>query len=45
MTHYYKSVNPFHSRYWLAGTLANTEDLDEMPHKAAFHQGSHCLLR
>ena len=27
------------------GTLANTEDLDEMQHDAAFHQGLHCLLR
>ena len=26
-------------------TLANSEDLDEMPHNAAFHQGQHCLLR
>ena len=26
-------------------TLANSEDPDEMPHKAAFHQGLHCLLR
>ena len=27
------------------GTLANSEDLDEMQHNAAFHQGLHCLLR
>ena len=27
------------------GTLANSEDSDEMPHNAAFHQGLHCLLR
>ena len=27
------------------GTLANSEDPDEMPHHAAFHQGLHCLLR
>ena len=26
-------------------TMANSEDPDEMPHKAAFHQGLHCLLR
>ena len=26
-------------------TLANSEDPDEMAHKAAFHQGLHCLLR
>ena len=25
-------------------TLANSEDPDEMPHHAAFHQGLHCLL-
>ena len=25
-------------------TLANSEDLDEMLHDAAFHQGLHCLL-
>ena len=26
-------------------TLANSEDPDEMPHDAAFHQGQYCLLR
>ena len=33
--------------YWkpLNGTLANSEDPDEMQHNAAFHQGLHCLLR
>ena len=25
-------------------SLANSEDPDEMPHHAAFHQGLHCLL-
>ena len=25
-------------------TLANSEDLDEMLHNAAFHQGRNCLL-
>ena len=28
--------NPFHSRFQSTGTLANSEDPDEMPHKAAF---------
>ena len=28
----------------ITGTLANSEDPDEMPHYAAFHQGLHCLL-
>ena len=39
------SLKPF--AYWkpLKGTLANSEDSDEMPHDAAFHQGRHCLLR
>ena len=27
------------------GTLANSEDPDEMQHNAVFHQGLHCLLR
>ena len=27
------------------GTLANSEDPDEIPHNAAFHQGLHCLIR
>ena len=27
------------------GTFTICEDLDEMPHHAAFHQGLHCLLR
>ena len=26
------------------GTLANSDDPDEIPHNAAFHQGLHCLL-
>ena len=26
------------------GSLANSEDPDEMQHNAAFHQGLHCLL-
>ena len=26
------------------GTLANSDDPDEMQHYAAFHQGLHCLL-
>ena len=26
------------------GSLANSEDPDEMPHYAAFHKGLHCLL-
>ena len=26
-------------------TFANSENLDEMQHNAAFHQGLHCLLR
>ena len=25
--------------------LANSDDLDEMQHKAAFNQGLHCLIR
>ena len=29
----------------ITGTLANSEDPDEMPHDAAFHQGLLCLLR
>ena len=27
------------------GTMANSEDPDEMPHMAAFHQGLHGFLR
>ena len=27
------------------GTLANSDDPDEMQHNAAFHQDRHCLLR
>ena len=33
-------MNPFHS-----GTLANSEDSDEMPYMVAFHLGLHYLLR
>ena len=38
-------VIPFHSGYLQSGTLANSEDQDEMTHNAAFHQGLHCLQR
>ena len=27
------------------GTLANSEDPDEMQHNAAFHQGPHCFSK
>ena len=27
------------------GSITNSEDPDEMPHKATFHQGLHYLLR
>ena len=27
------------------GTLAKSEDPDEMQHNVAFHQGRHCLLK
>ena len=37
--------NHFHSGYRLIGTLANSEDPDEMTNKVAFHQSLHCLLR
>ena len=29
----------------ITGTLANSEEPDEMQHNAAFHQGLHCFLR
>ena len=38
-------LNLFHSGYQLTGTLANSEDPDEMPHQVAFHPGLHFLLR
>ena len=28
---------------WETSTFENSEDLDEMQHNAAFHQGLHCL--
>ena len=31
--------------FCITGSLANSEDPDEMPHTAAFHHGLHCLLR
>ena len=37
--------NPFNSGYQLTGTLANSEDQDEMLLNVTFHQGLHCLLR
>ena len=38
-------INPFHSGSLQTGTLANSEDPDEMPHDVASHQCLHCLLR
>ena len=38
-------LNPLYAGNGLMGTLANSEDSDEMSHDAAFHQGQHCLLR
>ena len=40
-----KHVHPLYTIESLMCTVANFEDPDEMPHKAAFHQGLHCLLR
>ena len=40
-----EGIDPFSTRNPIMGTMANSEDPDEMPHKAAFHQGLHCLLR
>ena len=37
-------INPLKNRNPKTGTFANSEDPDEMPHHAAFHQGLHCLL-
>ena len=37
-------INPLKTRNPIMGTLANSEDPDEMPHRMAFHQGLHCLL-
>ena len=38
-------IDPFRTGNPETGALENNEDLDEMPHCAAFHQGLHCLLR
>ena len=38
-------LNPLYTGNPLRGTLANSEDPDEMQHYAAFHQGLHCLQR
>ena len=57
LIHFLNHFLPFHSiletfvnlfilhTYLLTGTLANSEDQDEMPHHAAFHQGLHFLQR
>ena len=37
-------INPLWTKKPLTGTLANSEDPDEMPLNAAFHQGLHSLL-
>ena len=38
-------INHLYTEKVLMGTLTNSDDPDEMPHYAAFHQGLHCLLR
>ena len=38
-------VNAFYIGNPITGTLANSDDSDEMQHNAEFHQGLHCLLR
>ena len=38
-------LNPLNMGNPITGTFTNSEDPDEMPHNAAFHQGLHCLLR
>ena len=41
----FASVNPLETGKLLTGTLANSEDSDEMLHNAAFHLSLHYLLR
>ena len=36
-------VNPLYLGNPKMSTFANSEDPDQMPHDAAFHQGLHCL--
>ena len=38
------SLNPLYTGKPL-NRYFNSEDSDEMPHNAAFHEGLHCLLR
>ena len=38
-------VNHLRTGNLRTGTIANSEDPDEMPHRVAFHQSLHCLLR
>ena len=37
-------MNPLYTGNPETGTFTNSEDQDEMPQNAAFHQGQHCLL-
>ena len=39
------TINPLWTGNPIMGTLANSEDPDEMPHIAAVRQSLHCLLR
>ena len=41
----YVSLSSLYTRNPLMGTLANSEDPDEMQQNAAFHQGLPCLPR
>ena len=37
-------ISPLYTRNPKTGTLSKSQDLDEIPHEAVFHQGLHCLL-
>ena len=39
------SFDPLYTGNPKTDTFTNSEDPDEMPHNATFHQGLHCLLR
>ena len=39
------SIKSFQSGYWYTGTLADSEDPDEMPLNSVFHQGLNIMLR
>ena len=45
LAHYTNQLNPLITGDHLTGNMANSDDRDEMPRNAAFHQCLHSLVK